>query len=177
MGYILGFAGSSSNKSINKQLVQHTLDGIGDHDTMILDLNDFVMPIYDIDLEQEQGIPEKALEFKKHIEETEAIVVSFAEHNGSYATAIKNILDWCSRIEGPLWADKPVLVMASSPGARGGSTVLEHAAARIPFNGGRVVSQFSLPEFYNNFDGEKGIIDKDLHNEHQKALAILLSAI
>ena len=60
-----------------------------------------------------------------------------------------------SRIDGKLWSDKPMLLMATSPGARGGATVLEIAKGRFPYMGGNIVADFSLPSFDDNFSGGK----------------------
>ena len=80
MAKILGFAGSNSSRSINKQLVAFSLQQCADHDTVLLDLNDFEMPLYGIDYEEQHGIPEQAIAFKEHIKQADAIIVSFAEH-------------------------------------------------------------------------------------------------
>lgn len=65
--------------------------------------------------------------------------------------------------------------MATSTGARGGSSVLEIASKRIPFNGGRVVDTFSLPTFGENFDLEKGIINDNFRNELEEKINRLKS--
>ena len=51
--------------------------------------------------------------------------------------------------------------MATSPGGRGGATVLEAAVNYFPFLGANVVADFSLPSFFDNFS-ENGITNLDL---------------
>lgn len=120
--------------------------------------NSFEMPIYSIDREKENGIPELAQSFSTKIKEADLILISLAEHNGTYSVAFKNIFDWLSRIPNQtVWLDKPLFLLATSPGARGGSSVLEMAKNRFPFNGGKVLDTFSLPSFNDNFDEQKGI--------------------
>ena len=97
--------------------------------------------------------------------------MSLAEHNGAYATVFKNIFDWMSRIDGKLWSDKPMLLMATSPGARGGATVLEIAKGRIPYMGGNIVADFSLPSFYENFS-EGTITNEELNEQLKKHVDI-----
>ena len=99
---------------------------------------------------------------KKYITEADGILISFAEHNGSYATVFKNILDWISRIKGDTFLNKPMFLLATSPGARGGSGVLSHASSRFPFMGGRVVSTYTLPSFNANFTEKYGITNDAL---------------
>jgi len=129
----------------------------------VLDLNDFNLPLYGVDIENEKGIPQITHDFLGHIKATDGIILSLAEHNGAYTTAFKNLFDWMSRIDGKLWSDKPMLLMASSPGARGGATVLDIAINRFKFMGGNVVSTFSLPSFYDNF--KEGKVQDDILNE------------
>lgn len=160
---ILAFAGSNSSRSINKQLVSYVLTYFTDAQTQLVDLNDYEMPIFSVDRESKDGIPVAALDFAAKIDEADLIVCSLAEHNGAYSAAFKNILDWVSRIPGrKVWNDKALFVLATSTGARGGSSVLEIATTRMPFNGGKVLEKFSLPSFNNNFSIEDGIVDEQL---------------
>lgn len=162
MKNIITFAGSNSKKSINKQLALYASTLVENVKVTVLDLNDFDLPIYSIDLEIEKGIPDNAHKFLDHIKSTDGIILSLAEHNGTYATVFKNMFDWMSRIDGKLWSDKPMLLMSTSPGARGGATGLEIAKGRFPFNGGNIVADFSLPSFGTNFQDDK-ITDENLN--------------
>ncbi len=160
MKNIIAFAGSNSKNSINKQLVTYAASLVDNANTTILDLNDYELPLYGIDLEMEQGIPQAAHDFLDAIKTSDGIIISLAEHNGSYATVFKNLFDWLSRIESKNFFGKPMLLMATSPGGRGGQSVLEAAASRFPYHDANIVGQFSLPFFGKNFtDG--AITDAD----------------
>ncbi|MGB0838282.1 MAG: NADPH-dependent FMN reductase, partial [Flavobacteriaceae bacterium] len=99
-------------------------------------------------------------------------VLSLAEHNGAYSAAFKNAFDWMSRIDGKLWSEKPLVLLATSPGARGGQTVLDIAKGRFPYMGGNIVGSLAVPSFYDNFkDGE--IVNEEIKSE-LKALTKLL---
>ena len=127
----------------------------------VLDLNDYEMPIYSIDRENEEGVPELAKKLLNDIAEGDGIILSLAEHNGVYAAAFKNVMDWMSRLEREVWAKKPMLLMAASPGGRGGQSVLELAKSRLPFLGAEIKAEYSFPLFYDNFkDGI--IVNQDL---------------
>ena len=157
---ILAFGASNSSTSINKKLVTSVSKYYKELDDqkIIIDLNDFEMPIYSIDREKKDGIPEQALAFAEKIDWADLILISFAENNGNYSAAYKNIIDWVSRIQGrKIFNNKPLFLLATSPGARGGQSVLDIATARIPFDGGEVVETFSLPQFYENFEDGKGV--------------------
>lgn len=176
MKNIVAFAGSNSKNSINKELAVYAANQVSNTDVTVLDLNDFELPLYGIDYEIEHGIPDNAHKFLEYIKGADGIVLSFAEHNGAYASAFKNIFDWMSRIDGKLWSEKPMLLMATSPGGRGGATVLEIAKARFPYMGGNVVADFSLPSFNQNFSKE-GISDSDLSNKLNLAISTFEKAI
>jgi len=176
MKNILAFAGSNSKTSINKQLAISASKQLKDVTTTVLDLNDFELPMYSIDLEQESGIPATAQAFLEHINKTDGIILSLAEHNGAYASVFKNLMDWMSRIDGKLWADKPMLLMATSPGGRGGASVLEIAKARFPYMGGNIVSEFSLPSFGQNFENGE-ISDSALSKKLEEATEELAKAL
>ncbi|WP_166965093.1 NADPH-dependent FMN reductase [Yeosuana marina] len=166
MKNIIAFAGSNSKNSINKQLVNYTSTLLKDSNVSILDLNDYKLPVYGIDYEQEHGIPENANKFLEYIKSSDGIILSLAEHNGAYATVFKNLFDWMSRIESKTFFDKPMLLMATSPGGRGGASVLEMAKNRFPYHDANIIEVFSLPFFGNNF--VDGIIVNDEYNEQLK---------
>ncbi len=169
---ILGFAGSNSSTSINKRLVTYVVSQFSSDEQVIIDLNDYEMPLYSMDREQEGGVPDLAVSFKEQIKKADKIVISFAEHNGSYSVAFKNVMDWISRIPGDTWESKPFFLLATSPGGRGGKTVLGTATGTFGHMGAQVISQFSLPSFGQNFDDEKGILDEELAKEFRSQLAL-----
>ncbi len=167
---ILAFGASTSSQSINRKLAAYTAQQVSDAKVNLIDLNDFEMPIYSFDREKESGIPELAKAFKQQIADADGIIISYAEHNGSYSAAYKNIYDWASRIERSVWMSKPLFLMSTSPGARGGISVLELAKRSAPFMGGEVVASFSLPTFNQNFSPDSGISDANLNRQWQEQL-------
>lgn len=177
MKTVIAFGASNSKKSINQQLAGWASSQLENTDVSLIDLNDFEMPIYSFDREEESGIPEKARNFKKLVEESDGIIISFAEHNGSYSAAFKNIFDWMSRIGRPIWSDKPMFLMGTSPGGRGAKSVLATAENSFPHQGGNVVGSFSLPSFNQNFNTEEGIKDSGLKAEFEKQLALFDRAL
>jgi len=164
MKKVIAFAGSNSSTSINKKLAIYAASLVNDAEIDILDLNNFELPLYGIDYELSHGIPDNASKFLNLIRGADGIVLSLAEHNGTYATVFKNLFDWMSRIDGKLWSDKPMLLMATSPGARGGATGLEIAKGRFGYMGGNIVGSFSLPSFNDNFSDGK-ITNYELNNQ------------
>ncbi len=173
MKKIIAFAGSSSKTSINKQLATYAANLFENASVEVLDLNDYEMPVFSVEKEKEQGIHSLAHEFYAKLGSADLIIISFAEHNGNFSTAFKNVLDWTSRINAKTFQEKEMLLLATSPGARGGSSVLDIATKRFPFQGGIVKGSFSLPSFYENFDVVNGII----HPEYKNQLLEIIKAI
>ena len=175
MKQIVAFGASSSKKSINKDLASYAASVIEDANVLILDLNNFEMPIYSIDYENDHGIPEKAFKFKEKLKTADGIIISFAEHNSVYTAAFKNIFDWISRIEKVVWFNKPMFLLSTSDGDRGAKTVLQIAYNRMSFGNPHKIPTFSLPNFKKNFDKNNGILDMDLNDEFQNALKVFIS--
>lgn len=129
----------------------------------MLDLNDFELPLFSQDKEAELGQPALAQQFLDKLAASDAIIISFAEHNGSYSAAFKNLFDWCTRITRDVYHNKPMLLLATSPGPGGAKNVLATAINSMPHFAGEVKGSFSLPSFYDNFDMEaKTITDSAL---------------
>ena len=70
---VLAFAASSSKKSINKQLVCYAANLIEGAQVEVLDLNDYEMPLYSQDKEQELGSPDLAAKFFAKIGEVRCL--------------------------------------------------------------------------------------------------------
>ena len=155
---IIAFAGSPSKKSINKKLATYAAGLFENAQTEVLDLNDYEMPLFSVDKEVEIGQHPLAQAFLDKIATADFLVVSLAENNGNYSAAFKNTVDWCSRINPKVFQGKPLLLMATSPGARGGASVLEIAQNNFPRFNTEIKGVFSLPNFNDNFDLENNRI-------------------
>lgn len=155
---IIAFGGSNSQQSINKKLATYVAHLFENYEVEVLDLNDFAMPLFSVDLEKEVGHQKLAQDFLDKIASADMLVVSMAENNGNYTAAFKSLFDWASRINVKVFQDKPMLLMATSPGGRGGATVLEIAKNAFPRYGANVLATFSLPSFNDNFDVVNGRI-------------------
>jgi chromate reductase, NAD(P)H dehydrogenase (quinone) len=165
MKKIIAFGASNSKTSINKQLATYTANLLNNTSIEIIDLNDYEMPIYSTEKEVEIGIPKLAQDFYNKIGKCDLIIISIAEHNGTYTTAFKNIFDWTSRINQKNFQEKDVLLLSTSPGPRGASTALEIAKNRFPYHAANIVGSFSLPSFQENFNAETGISNIALKEE------------
>lgn len=178
MKEILVFGASSNKASINKQLSIYAASKLDNIKANVIDLNDFEMPIFSVDKETDMGgQPKEAKVFKMYINDADGIIISFAEHNGSYSAAFKNVFDWASRVEENMWQNKSMFLLATSPGERGGKNVLKTAVNDFQFRGGKVVASFSLPSFQDYFSNENGITDEGLKDEFEKQLKLFKDSL
>ena len=174
---VLAFAASNSSVSINRQLAEYAgrlaEEQVASLET--LDIHDYEMPIYCHDREEADGIPQLTHDFLARIAAADALIVSFAEHNGTYSAAFKNLFDWCSRVGREVWQGKPMLILATSPGGRGAKGVFEFAVANMPRFGAEVVGSLSVPSFGENFDtGAAKLLNKELDGELRALVAKLV---
>lgn len=175
---ILAFAASSSGTSLNRALVSHAGDrlraALPSAEIELLDLRDYDMPVFSVDRENADGILEPAKRFFAKIGDADALLISYAEHNGSYTAAFKNVFDWASRIQAKVFQDKPMTVLSTSPGPGGGRNVLAAAVASAPHFNGEVVSSLSVPRFHTAFDADAGgLKDPELRDALEVAVAAL----
>lgn len=166
---IITLGGSTSKNSINKQLAEYTGSLINGVDLIKIDLNNFEMPLYSVDLESDTGIAVAAQKLNEVMESADGFVISLAEHNGAYSAAFKNAFDWLSRINGKVWRNKPMLLLSTSPGERGGQSVLELALGRFPYMGGNIVGSMLFPSFNENFKNNE-IVNKPLKDKLVKLI-------
>jgi len=177
---LIAFGASSSKNSINKKLATHAADVFKrtvkpETDIEILDLNEFEMPLYSIDREEADGIPAAAQLFLDKINDADAVIISFAEHNGSYSVAYKNVFDWASRINAKVFQDTPMVFLSTGPGGGGAKNTLAAAVNSAPHFNAIVKGSLSVPSFYANFDSDSGVLkDEALAEQLLKILKKLV---
>jgi len=177
---IVAFAATSSTQSINKKLATLAAKTLKekfqpDAEIEVLDLNDFEMPIYSQDRENADGVPALAQQFLDKIKSADAVIISFAEHNGSYSAAYKNVFDWVSRIDSKVYQGKPALMMSTSPGRGGASSVLASATQSAPFFDADLRASLSVPSFHENVDSKTGqITSQEINDALEAAVQKLL---
>ncbi|MEM7335011.1 MAG: NAD(P)H-dependent oxidoreductase [Chloroflexota bacterium] len=170
---VLAFGASNSQNSINKALARYA-GSLVDGNVELLDINDYEMPIYSADREQASGIPQEAQAFYDKIGQADGLIISFAEHNGNFTAAYKNLFDWTSRINQKVYQGKPAVFLSTSPGGHGASNVLAISTNSAPHFDADVKATLSVPAFYNNFDMETGqITNAEIQSQLESALSKL----
>ncbi len=131
---LLSFAGSLRTDSINKKFVREAVRLLGRNALVraeYLDLRDYPMPLYDGDLERDEGLPSTVIGLGRKIAAADALIVATPEYNGSISSVLKNAVDWVSRLKPMPFGGKHLLLLSASPGRWGGIRGLWHS--RVPF--------------------------------------------
>jgi chromate reductase, NAD(P)H dehydrogenase (quinone) len=185
---ILAFAGSARRESFNKKLIKIAVAGAeaAGAQVTLIDLADFPLPLYNQDLETEQGLPAKAVELKTLFLANDGLLMSCPEYNSSLAPLWKNTIDWVSRQapgEGPLAAfrGKVATLMSASPGRLGGLRGLVHVRS-ILGNIGVVVlpDQIAVSEAPSAFTPDGKLQDSKMQESIAglgRSLAVFLQKI
>jgi chromate reductase, NAD(P)H dehydrogenase (quinone) len=167
MPRILAFAGSTRRESFNKKLVAIAAHGAREAgaEVTLIDLKDFPLPLFDQDLEAEQGMPENGKKLKKLFIDHDGLLIASPEYNSSFPAVLKNAIDWVSRPapgEPSLVAfrGKVATLMSASPGALGGLRGLVHVRS-ILGNIGVIVlpDQIAVAKAHEAFQPDGSLVD------------------
>jgi chromate reductase, NAD(P)H dehydrogenase (quinone) len=167
MPRILAFAGSLRRDSFNKKLVSIAAHGAREAgaEVTLIDLKDFPLPLFDQDLEAEQGMPENGKKLKKLFIDHDGLLIASPEYNSSFPAVLKNAIDWVSRPapgEPSLVAfrGKVATLMSASPGALGGLRGLVHVRS-ILGNIGVIVlpNQIAVAKAHEAFQPDGSLVD------------------
>ncbi len=118
---IIGIPGSLRRSSYNTALLhaarELTPDGAELEIASIAEI-----PLYNGDVEAEQGLPEAVIRLKDRIAAADGVLLATPEYNGSLPGVMKNALDWLTRppqdIE-RVFRGRPVAVVGATPGRWG----------------------------------------------------------
>lgn len=178
MAAILAFAGSNSSTSINFALVKYTASLLAEHHVQLVNMANCPFPMYSEDYERENGFSNSLVELQGDIQKADGLIISVNEHNGNPSAYFKNLIDWLSRLDRKFLTDAKVLLMSTSKGRRGATGSLEVVKNIFPRFGAEIITTFSLPSFYDNFDKSRGqITNEELAVTHKKAVSTFLSKL
>lgn len=166
---LLVISGSARQASVNGKLgkVACALAAELGAEAEFVDPRDHVLPLYDGDLEEAEGLPAAARELKEKFVAADALIFCSPEYNSSVTPLLKNLIDWISRAEGdeepPLAAyqGKVAGLLSASPGGLGGMRGLVHLRAILGNIGVLVVpKQFAMGSAFEKFDEAGELTDE-----------------
>ena len=174
---ILAFAGSTRSTSWNQKILNIAAQGAIDAGASVtqIQLQDYPLPIFDQDLEAEQGHNEYSIALKKLFREHDGLLLACPEYNSSITPLLKNTIDWVSRpiTDEPrlaAFAGKTAALMSASPGGLGGHRGLVHVRSTLASIGVLVLpEQVSIPLIHQEFDADGNMTD----TRHRQSLLTL----
>lgn len=116
---LLLLSGSLRAHSFNRMLLAEAAGAFGPAEVTEGDLR---LPLYDGDVEANEGFPAAVQTLAGQIRDADAIVIAAPEYNKGISGVLKNALDWVSRVPGAVLAGKPVVVISAAAGRTGGET-------------------------------------------------------
>lgn len=179
---IFVFCASNSSKSINKELLKECVKHLDGNDFTFKTMADFELPVFGQDLEGNgQPYPTAALDFIHLVQESDAIILATPEHNSSMPAAFKNLVDWCSRYpdlgKNKVFHNKPVFLLSTTPGGRGGKSNLEHLSSVMPWWGADIQKTLSVPSFYTHYDKDADTLDSETMTKVQTSVNEFMQTI
>lgn len=178
---ILCLAGSSRAGSLNRRLAAYCARRLGELgvEAEVFDLHTDPLPLYDGDLE-EKGLPEPARRLAEAVDDADGVLLVCPEYNAGMTGAMKNALDWCSRVPSAqgrprVFTGKPVALAAASPGALGGVRGLAHARLVLIEMGAHVSPADTIvPAAHESLDAEGRPVAERGQASLERTLAKLL---
>jgi chromate reductase, NAD(P)H dehydrogenase (quinone) len=125
---IIGLCGSLRHGSFNRMLLRAAVE-VAPPGTVIQPESIREIPLYDGDVEDEQGLPPAVQRLKDRIAEADGLLIVTPEYNASMPGVLKNAIDWLSRPAADIsrvFRGRPVAIMGATPGP--GGTALSQAA-------------------------------------------------
>ncbi|MDR3468912.1 MAG: NAD(P)H-dependent oxidoreductase [Xanthobacteraceae bacterium] len=102
-------------------------------------------PLYNADLQAEAGFPAAVTAFADAIRAADGVIIITPEYNYSVPGALKNAIDWVSRLEHQPFKDKPVAIQSATGGPLGGARMQYHLRAILVFLN---AFTFNTPEIF-----------------------------
>ncbi|MCB0346363.1 MAG: NAD(P)H-dependent oxidoreductase [Bdellovibrionales bacterium] len=169
---IVALAGSTREKSFNRQALQVAVKGAREAgaEVEVVDLNEFQMPLFNQDLEANQGAPDAVNRLREIFKQSDGMLIASPEYNGSLTPLLKNTIDWISRPAGGdpglvAFSGKTAAILSASPGALGGLRGLVHLRAILSgINVLVLPQQVAIPSASSAF-ADDGSIKDEKRNE------------
>jgi chromate reductase len=120
---IISICGSLRKGSFNR-IVMNALPALAPEGMSIREAPPFTeFPLYNADIQNSTGFPAPVNAMVDAIRAADGVIFCTPEYNFSIPGALKNAIDWVSRVQNQPFAGKPVALQSASPGPVGGARV------------------------------------------------------
>jgi NAD(P)H-dependent FMN reductase len=177
---VLIFAASLRERSYNDMLASlaatsvENKGGYVDRAAMV----DFDCPSYDQDVEIAVGVPEPAKEFSRRLKHADAFMIAAPEFNASMPGALKNSIDWVSRLRPQPFNGKQCFLMSASPSMVGGNRGLWSLRVPLEHLGTRVYpDMFSLAQAHEAFGVTGRLVDDRLQKLFDETIGCFMDLV
>lgn len=176
----LVFAASLRAGSLNARLADlaaHSIERQGGR-VDLASMREFDAPSYDQDVQESEGFPAGAIEFRRRLEANDAFVIASPEYNFSMPGLLKNAIDWVSRFRPQPFNERHGLLLSASPSMAGGNRGLWTLRIPLEHLGARVFpDMFSLAQAHLAFDAAGGIANPQLADWFQRNLVAFMDLV
>ena len=167
---ILAIIGSASSNSSNLKIVEH-IAGIASDDFQVTIFNSLKsLSHFDPELSTDNP-PKEIIDFRKTIDEADAIIICTPEYVYSIPSGLKNAIEWC--IATTIFTDKPIALITAAAGGEKAHEELQ------------LIMKTAMAKFTNDttllirgvkgkFDLNGNLTDNETKGQLQSLLAALL---
>lgn len=136
---LAAFCGSLRKASFNRMALHAFIERVPAGVTVeTIEIGEW--PLYDADI-QAKGFPDKVQAAQKTMLAADGIVFATPEYNYSVSGALKNAIDWLSRMTPQPFAAKPIAMFGASGGPLGAARAQYHLRQMMVFLDGRPVNK------------------------------------
>jgi chromate reductase len=131
------------------------------------------LPMYNADVQQSSGFPAGAEALASAIRAADGVIIVSPEYNWTIPGALKNAIDWVSRMQDQPFKEKAVAIQSCSQGPLGGSRMQYHMRMAMTYLN---AFTFGTPEVIvgmaqNKFDKDLKLTDETTRNIIKQQLA------
>jgi chromate reductase len=117
---IISICGSLRKGSYNR-MVMNALPGLAPATLSFTEAPPFSeFPLYNADVETSTGFPPAVQKLAEAVRAADGVIIVTPEYNFSIPGALKNAIDWVSRVPNQPFTGKPVAIQSASAGPLGG---------------------------------------------------------
>ncbi|HKI97056.1 MAG TPA: NAD(P)H-dependent oxidoreductase [bacterium] len=176
---VVALCGSLRRDSFNRRLLRQAVAIARQQGALVdeIELRELALPLYDGDLEAEQGLPAGAQALKARIAAASGLLIASPEYNHSIPGTFKNAIDWATRGSNP-FGGKVAALMGASTGGFGAVRSLQHLRQVLMARGAWIVPALvTVSNAEQAFDADGQLKDAALVKQLEGLVATLLARL